>query len=267
MTPVTYILLAVIVAVVLIDLYLKRKNKLATSKEIEKVFDKENPEKKKWWKNKVIIIISSVVLGAVLIVLIPVISNEVFNINHFNPPIEETKKHFNPPVEETGCIDGGSCYFFINEINTIQNIKGIKVFDSNGNFLGKLKDGKREGNWKEYYNNNQLAIEGVFSNGLMNGYFKHYWPNGNLAHEGDYKKGAGENALKSNIPSSGREGIHIFYYKTGSIRASLSHNRGRYYGTAKIYWKNGVMKAEGQYRNNDLISSSLKEWDKTGKPN
>tara|TARA_B100000780_G_C20762778_1_gene302967 strand:- start:323 stop:508 length:186 start_codon:yes stop_codon:yes gene_type:complete len=49
MIEITYILLAVIVAVVLIDLYLKRKNKLATTKEIEKVIDKENPEKP-WWK-------------------------------------------------------------------------------------------------------------------------------------------------------------------------------------------------------------------------
>ena len=46
MTPVTIILLAVIVVVVLIDLYLKRKNKLSTNKDIEKVFDKENPDKK-----------------------------------------------------------------------------------------------------------------------------------------------------------------------------------------------------------------------------
>ena len=62
MTPVTIILLAVIVAVVLIDLYLKRKNKLTTTKAIEKVLDKENPDKKKWWKNKVGIIIFSIII-------------------------------------------------------------------------------------------------------------------------------------------------------------------------------------------------------------
>ena len=255
MIGITYILLAIIVLVVLIDLYLKRKNKLAITKDIEKVIDKEHPEKKKWWKNKVIIIISSVVLGAGLIVLIPVISNEVFNINLFNPP-----------MEETNCVDGGSCYFSNKEINMIQNIKRNKVFDSNGNILGILKDGKREGNWKEYYNNNQLAIEGVFSNGLMNGYFKHYWPNGNLAHEGDYKKGAGENTSGSNIPLSGREGIHIFYYPTGSINASVEHRSGKYHGTFKKYWKKGVTKNESKYVYSNRIPSSLKEWDKTGKP-
>ena len=69
MTEITYILLAIIVAVVLIDLYIKRKNKLATTKEIEKVVDEDNLDKKKWLKNKFIIIISSVVLGAGLIVL------------------------------------------------------------------------------------------------------------------------------------------------------------------------------------------------------
>lgn len=66
MTPVTYILLAVIVAVVLIDLYLKRKNKLATTKEIEKVIDKDSPEKP-WWKNKVVIITPSILLLFLLV--------------------------------------------------------------------------------------------------------------------------------------------------------------------------------------------------------
>ena len=70
MIEITYILLAVIVAVVLIDLYLKRKNKLATTKEIEKVIDKENPEKPWWkriwvrfkWNKKILIVISSIIL-------------------------------------------------------------------------------------------------------------------------------------------------------------------------------------------------------------
>ena len=39
MIEITYILLAVIVLVVLIDLYFKRKNKLAITKDIEKVID------------------------------------------------------------------------------------------------------------------------------------------------------------------------------------------------------------------------------------
>jgi hypothetical protein len=60
MTPVTIILLAVIVAVVFIDLYLKRKNKLATTKDIEKVIDKEHPEKKEY--NKPIAIATATLL-------------------------------------------------------------------------------------------------------------------------------------------------------------------------------------------------------------
>ena len=113
MTLLTYILLAVIVIVVLIDLYLKRKNKLATTKEIEKVVDKENPEKK-WWKNKVIIIISSVVLGAGLVILIPVISNEVFNINLFNPSTEE--EYSSGDIVDPSDLADPSTYSEIKEI-------------------------------------------------------------------------------------------------------------------------------------------------------
>lgn len=88
MIEITYILLAVIVAVILIDLYLKRKNKLATTKDIEKVVDKDDPEKNKWWEKKVVIIISSVVLGAGVTVFILAISNESLNL--FNSAPEET---------------------------------------------------------------------------------------------------------------------------------------------------------------------------------
>ena len=41
MTEITYILLAVIVLVVLIDLYLKKKKESAGNKDVEKVFEKE----------------------------------------------------------------------------------------------------------------------------------------------------------------------------------------------------------------------------------
>ena len=86
---ITFILLGVIGLVFLIDLYLKRKNKLATTKEIEKVVDKENPEKP-WWKNKVVIIISSVVLGAGLLYGINEINNELNIWKLFNTSTEES---------------------------------------------------------------------------------------------------------------------------------------------------------------------------------
>ena len=128
MTPVTIILFAVIVAVILIDLYLKRKNKLATTKEIEKVVDKENPEKKKWWKNKVIVIISSVVLGAGLVILIPVISNEVFN----KTIVEEVKDDNTPKkkvnqVAEISYLDPDGFIYSTSELEKTARTNGMDI--------------------------------------------------------------------------------------------------------------------------------------------
>ena len=48
MTEITYILLAVIVLVVLIDLYLKKKKESAGNKDVEKVFEKKESKKKEY---------------------------------------------------------------------------------------------------------------------------------------------------------------------------------------------------------------------------
>jgi hypothetical protein len=257
MTPVTIILFVVIVTVVLIDLYLKRKNKLATTKEIEKVVDKENPEKKKWWKNKVIIIISSVVLGAGLLYVINEINNEL-NI----------WKLFNTSTVENGLKIS---HFSTTNINQNRNTKGNEVFDSNENFLGKIVNGKREGYWKEYYDNNQLAIEGFYSNGYMDSICKHYWENGQLAHEGSYIEGDGKDttgSLGMGISMSGMYGLHVFYFKTGVKAGEVEKRRtgfidwdGNYLTTLfkRVYWRNGLMRYEGTTRQNQT-------WDETGKP-
>jgi tetratricopeptide (TPR) repeat protein len=63
---ISFILLAIIGLVFLIDLYLKKKNKLATTKEIEKVIDKENSKKKSLVSAKILIpilVLAALVFG------------------------------------------------------------------------------------------------------------------------------------------------------------------------------------------------------------
>lgn len=47
----------------------------------------------------------------------------------------------------------------------------------------------RDGLFTEYYQNGNLASEGMYSEGLEEGHWKDYHENGNLAAEGDYKNG------------------------------------------------------------------------------
>jgi antitoxin component YwqK of YwqJK toxin-antitoxin module len=70
--------------------------------------------------------------------------------------------------------------------------KGVKVeekyFHPNGKLkmTGKFLNGKREGEWKAYFNNDQLQSLGTFVNGIQIGVTKVYFPNGKLRYEGQY---------------------------------------------------------------------------------
>ena len=144
-------------------------------------------------------------------------------------------------------------------VNDIKEIKNSKAFDTNNNLMGSFsKEGKREGEWKMYYANNILAVEGFYENGLMNGYFKHYRENGILRHEGTYVNGSrDEISFISGIPNSGRIGMHKFYDSDGQLKLQQSLT------TREEWYKNGVKKSYTEYNYyGDL--KRYKYWDENG---
>jgi len=52
-----------------------------------------------------------------------------------------------------------------------------------------IHNGKKEGVYKRYYENGQVAIEINYINGKMNGIYKTYHSNGQLFQEGNYIDG------------------------------------------------------------------------------
>ena len=73
-------------------------------------------------------------------------------------------------------------------------------YDKNGNgkeydedddliFEGQYLNGERNGKGKEYYFNSKLKFEGEYLNGERNGKAKEYYDNGKLEFEGEYLKG------------------------------------------------------------------------------
>ena len=81
------------------------------------------------------------------------------------------------------------------KISYFQEIDGkeVKVEEKHFHLNGKLKmtgkflNGKREGEWKAYFNNEQLQSTGTFDNGIQIGETIVYFPNGKLRYEGQYK--------------------------------------------------------------------------------
>ena len=51
---------------------------------------------------------------------------------------------------------------------------------------------KKNGNGKEFNNNNKLSFEGLYLNGSRSGFGKEYYLNGNLALEDEYSYGKKE---------------------------------------------------------------------------
>lgn len=181
MTPVTYILLAVIIAVVLIDLYLKRKKKLATTKDIEKVIDKEDPEKPWWkkiwvkpeWNKKRITIISSSVLAVALIVI-----GVIFWPTYLFDDEDEISfmQNLTMPRYNGGVVTYSEGVFRYN-LNMQKVDKDFIFWSSSSNELndGIVINGVKEGLWRAWSSYDGSMSKGYYVNGIKEGVWKAWY--------------------------------------------------------------------------------------------
>ena len=61
-----------------------------------------------------------------------------------------------------------------------------------GKSQGRVKNGKRDGPWVNYRDDEQLWSKGDFKNGKKEGFWIYYWENGQLHKKGEYKNGKKE---------------------------------------------------------------------------
>ena len=83
----------------------------------------------------------------------------------------------------------------INDINKRSGVSYKKFSDErvNGNVyqmfgdtkvdLGKLKDGKKDGLWKKWYDNGQKEEEGTYKDGELDGLYTYWYENGQKGFE------------------------------------------------------------------------------------
>ncbi len=93
-------------------------------------------------------------------------------------------------VEETYPDNQPKKVSFFQEIDGKEVKVEEKYYHQDGTLKmnGKLLNGKREGEWKAFFNNEQLQSIGAFKNGKRTGEAKVYFPNGNLRYEGQYEE-------------------------------------------------------------------------------
>jgi antitoxin component YwqK of YwqJK toxin-antitoxin module len=111
-----------------------------------------------------------------------------------------------------------------------------------------VKDGKKHGLQREWYENGQLKSESPFKDGEMNGKFKQWSPSGKLL--GVSVMTAGTGTWKTWYPSGRPEYVKPFkagkpdgeqkiYFDTGKLQQTITYKDGEPHGISKIWDRNG----------------------------
>ena len=96
-------------------------------------------------------------------------------------PVLETK------MEKTLNSDSTTFTIISNQDTTTKNGESIvKYPNGNVKMHGMMKDGKREGLWKSFYDNGIQWSETTFAGGIKNGKTTTWYENGNKRYEGFY---------------------------------------------------------------------------------
>lgn len=95
-------------------------------------------------------------------------------------------------------------------------------------------DGKRRGEYKEFYPDSTLRVEGLFIDGLRSGEWKFYYHNGQLQEIGIYKEGE-------------PEGVWTWYYDNGQKQIEEQFFKGTHNGPYKEYDAKGNVIVSGTY--------------------
>lgn len=149
----------------------------------------------------------------------------------------------------------GLAYEFAKDGRIITIIEYSKDFVSNREKINrKDKQGRKQGIWKTYYNNERVKVEERYKNDLLNGYVKYYSANGKLESASLYidgvKQSEEENKADFNIQNS--------YYADGKIRTQITYNLGgKKDGIAQTFKQNGEVEKTEIFKNGYLLSIGI----------
>ena len=122
------------------------------------------------------------------------------------------------------------------EYNENGEVEKSYIF-KNGKIIaeGILTDsGKKQGLWKEYYENGSLKSEGNYKDDKKTGKWKYYYKNGQLEETGEYVDGK-------------PEGEWLWYYPSGKLLRKMSYYQGLADGEITEYDEDGNVTLFGEY--------------------
>ena len=144
------------------------------------------------------------------------------------------------------------------DILRIQNDLNIEItkpdFVPNIAISVQMKNGKENGIFNSFFENGNMKIQGQFSDGKMEGEWRYYYNNNSkLKAVGSFNSGNGTDiSEKSGIPRNGRNGNWKFYNEDGVLTSEYNYISGQLNGLLKDFYPNGKIKAEENYVNGVL---------------
>ncbi len=96
------------------------------------------------------------------------------------------------------------------------------------------QEGKKEGNWKDYYLSGELRAEGQYKDNKRTGQWVFYFKNGNIEQKGAYIQGR-------------PHGLWNWYYDDGNLLREEYYRMGREDGQSTEYSRNGEILTKGAY--------------------
>jgi|WetSurMetagenome_2_1015567.scaffolds.fasta_scaffold28941_2 uncharacterized protein len=157
------------------------------------------------------------------------------------------------------------------------------LYDNNGSKIGEgiiTNEGKKEGDWKYFYDDGTLSSLGKYTNNLAVGNWKYFYKDGKTEQTGSYKQGKteglwqwfyqnGDLKREEEFFEGKAEGMYIEYDTTGQIIVSGKYfdgqkeelwsykvgdyiEKGKYVGDLKdgkwqSFYSDGTLKYEGNY--------------------
>ncbi|MBX9732812.1 MAG: hypothetical protein K2X37_02030 [Chitinophagaceae bacterium] len=157
----------------------------------------------------------------------------------------------------TNSVEPGYLFKKYNRAFIQPHIQEGKLFWQNKPFTGILysldtvtkdtieivcfKEGKEEGEWKQFYASGKLKEQRFFKDGKKVGKLASWWPNGNKKWEYYFEDGEYQGECKEwnpqgllvkrmNYNKGYEEGLQQFYYDNGKVKANYFMKEGRRYG-------------------------------------
>jgi len=144
---------------------------------------------------------------------------------------------FQKEHDENNIIPYESIYYqkFSDEL---VNGKVYKMVDSLKIYLGEMKDGRKIGEWVDWYENGRVSSQGIFKDGMKDGEFTYYKEDGTMTDRITYKNGR----------------VHGEWIKLDGwikINSTETFKYGKLDGLSTYWNKGGELGSRGNYKDEE----------------